>query len=100
MAYTPKGNVYPLVIPPGCGYPVIVPSRIRRLATWLPWGRRVTPVVSLRGGESESYFRHRAAPPDRTDQADAPHVEDSNQSASESTFYPRMINEFTKDQNQ
>jgi hypothetical protein len=97
MTYTPKNNVYPLVIPPNCGYPQIVPSRIRRSATWLPWGRRVTPVVSLGGGESESYFRNRAAPINRDQDSDTPHVDDSNQSTSESMFYPRMISDFTKD---
>jgi hypothetical protein len=54
-----KSNIYPLVIPPGCGYPQLVPGRART-KSWLPYGRRVPPIWSL--GISDSYFERRSKP--------------------------------------
>jgi hypothetical protein len=54
-------KTYKLVIPPGCGYQMFTPVDPKKSkAKWLPYGRRVTPVV-LAGGRSEDYFKQRYA---------------------------------------
>ena len=74
-----KNNVYPLVIPPGFGYPQIVPARRTTSKSWLPWGRRVQPIVSLGGSERDSYFERRSRPaPARV-----------NEHSDEQSSYPR-----------
>jgi hypothetical protein len=86
-------NVYKLVIPPGCGYPMIVPARTTaKPTTWLPYGRRVQPIASLGGGEAESYFHKREVRAATQDDA----INHDSESASSSP-YPRIINEFTQE---
>jgi hypothetical protein len=42
----PKSNIYPLVMPPGCGYPQIVPVHLTpaKRSTWREWGRIPRPA--------------------------------------------------------
>ena len=85
-----NGNVvYPLVIPPGCGYPTIVPARPTK-SKFLPWGRRVQPIVSLRGGDAESYFHAREARTARANHQPPDHQD-------ESYPYPRIVSDLIKD---
>jgi hypothetical protein len=53
-----KSNVYPLVIPPGCGYPTFLPARPTK-SKFLPWGRRAPQILTI-CCESDEYFRRRA----------------------------------------
>jgi hypothetical protein len=80
-----KSNVYPLVIPPGCGYPMFVPARPTK-SKFLPWGRRAPQI----GCESDEYFRRRAT----THSVASVDVDDPSES---SGSYPRIINALTKE---
>lgn len=85
-AKTTPGWIFPT-------YPLFVPVHpSKSKPKWLPYGRTPAQVLSLRG-ESESYFRNRT---NRTAEqiAALDHRPDH-----ESTSYPRVINEFTKDDN-
>jgi hypothetical protein len=81
-----NNNTYKIVIPPGCGFPVLTPVDPKTSkAKWRPYGRRVTPVM-LAGGKSEDYFKKRYA-------AVRPHDPTTDE---QSESYPRIINGLTK----
>jgi hypothetical protein len=85
-----NSNTYKIVIPPGSGYPLFVPVDPKKSkAKWLPYGRRVTPVV-LAGGKSEDYLKQRYAAVRAAD-----HEADQERISS----YPRIVERIMKEDN-
>jgi hypothetical protein len=88
-----KSNIYPLVAP---GFPSFIPvaPTNKPPGQWREWGRSPQPAPIRIGLPRAS--QHAMGGPVRAAQVDIP-SENTNRSTSESTFYPRMINEFTKE---
>jgi hypothetical protein len=92
----PKRNVYPLVAP---GFPSFIPvaPTSKPPGRWREWGRSPQPTP-IRIGLPRAAVQSMGVPV-RAAQPDVP-SENTDLSTSESTFYPRLISEFTKEENQ
>jgi len=82
-----NNKTFKLVIPPGFGYPQIVPARRTTSKSGYPWGRKVQPIVSV--GAGDSYFELRSRP--------APARTNEQRYDEQSESYPKIINPFMRE---
>lgn len=79
-------TICPLVIPPGFGYPQIVPARSKP-KSWYPYGRKVQSIPSVPAGDS--YFEHRSKP--------APARANEQRYDEHAESYPKIVNDFIRE---